>query len=344
MSDIRLITIYSVPDDARKGAVRVTDYNTPAGLSPFLPANCQILRKLALEGASGSEKGSARPRLAHAELSCWFDSRGRHDVSLQQLHRILLDAGIKRLKPSNGNNGRDWFLTTPGVAAAALSSIKKGTGPERKSPDVKRPGKLKVKQPAKRPSHKAADALDWKEAQHLILSLLEDKRYRDCLLVATGCFLGLRISDILTLRWGDLIGRDKISLTERKTGKQRLFRINSGYARIIGECAAAIYDGDPDAYIFESPDKPGFPITRQRADQLLKECKARYGLKSAETFSTHSLRKSFGRRVWLNQCEKGEGERALLLLCDVFGHSSIAITKRYLGIRQDEILSVYDKL
>jgi hypothetical protein len=51
-----------------------------------------------------------------------------------------------------------------------------------------------------------------------------------------------------------------------------------------------------------------------------------------------------GRRVWLQECDKGRGDQALLLLADVFGHANIATTKRYLGIRQEEILSVYDSL
>ena len=70
----------------------------------------------------------------------------------------------------------------------------------------------------------------------------------------------------------------------------------------------------------------------------------KYHIKSAKNSSSHSLRKTFGRRVWLQECDRGRGDEALLLLADVFGHSNIAITKRYLGIRKEEILSVYDSL
>ena len=85
-------------------------------------------------------------------------------------------------------------------------------------------------------------------------------------------------------------------------------------------------------------------MTRQAVDLMLKKVRVRYRVMSAQVFSSHSLRKTFGRRVWLQECDRGRGDQALLLLCDVFGHSSIAITKRYLGIRQEEILSVYDSL
>ncbi len=35
---------------------------------------------------------------------------------------------------------------------------------------------------------------------------------------------------------------------------------------------------------------------------------------------------------------------ALVMLSELFNHSNIAITKRYLGIRKDEILRCYDLL
>ena len=35
---------------------------------------------------------------------------------------------------------------------------------------------------------------------------------------------------------------------------------------------------------------------------------------------------------------------SLILLMDIFGHSSPSITKRYLGIRDQEIFNVYDSL
>ena len=37
-------------------------------------------------------------------------------------------------------------------------------------------------------------------------------------------------------------------------------------------------------------------------------------------------------------------ELALVNLMELFNHSSVAITKRYLGLRQEEILETYDVL
>ena len=67
----------------------------------------------------------------------------------------------------------------------------------------------------------------------------------------------------------------------------------------------------------------------------------RYRLK-VKNFSCHSLRKTFGRQVYTMNGENSE--LALVKLMELFNHSSVAITKRYLGLRQEEILETYDCL
>lgn len=45
-----------------------------------------------------------------------------------------------------------------------------------------------------------ADYMHWDEMTNLVRRLLHDKDYKMSLLIAIGCFWGLRISDILSLR------------------------------------------------------------------------------------------------------------------------------------------------
>lgn len=190
--------------------------------------------------------------------------------------------------------------------------------------------------------HKAADALDWNEAILLIDKMSADGMHRDALLVASGCYLGLRVSDLLSLHWKDLLS-DEFTITEKKTGKKRTLRVAESLQKFARKSRRELNNPPEDAYVFVAPGA-NEPLSRQAVDLMLKKVRVRYHVKSAKVFSSHTLRKTFGRRVWLQECDKGRGEQALLLLCDVFGHSSIAITKRYLGIRQEEILSVYDSL
>lgn len=66
-----------------------------------------------------------------------------------------------------------------------------------------------------------------------------------------------------------------------------------------------------------------------------------HGLKIAH-FSTHSLRKTFGRRVV--EMAGPNAETALIKLSDIFQHSSVKITRIYLGLRKEELLETYDML
>jgi len=184
--------------------------------------------------------------------------------------------------------------------------------------------------------------MDWNEAMQLVARLYDDGAYRNCMLIASGCYLGLRISDLLWLKWKDLLD-EEITITEKKTGKERPLRVSPGLQKYAMLCRKALGRPSEDAYIFVAEGKD-VPITRQAVDLILKKIKGHYHIKSAKVFSSHTLRKTFGRRVWLNECDKGRGDQALVLLCDVFGHANVATTKRYLGIRQEEILSVYDSL
>jgi integrase len=70
---------------------------------------------------------------------------------------------------------------------------------------------------------------------------------------------------------------------------------------------------------------------------LNREIKNYYGAKDLN-ISSHSLRKTFGRRVWENN---KESEKALIYLSELYNHSNTAITRIYLGIRQEELDNIY---
>ena len=80
-------------------------------------------------------------------------------------------------------------------------------------------------------SSTTADYLQWSEAMNLIRKLAKDGNYKISLLVALGCFTGLRISDILALRWKQILNAEEFTVIEIKTGKQRTVRINMQIGR-----------------------------------------------------------------------------------------------------------------
>lgn len=326
----------------REGTVRtVAAFPCDPNVAPYLPPDSQILRKLARAACAALPKGDGRRTVEHAELCSSPGPGGPTTADPASVRTALFAAGIERTGTGRDEREGDTYDCTLSDILAAIGDVRAGGRPDtpaRRRKAAKRHKKAKG-------GHPAADALDWNEAVATVEALERDERWRDALLVASGCFLGLRISDILLLRWRHLTETDVFTLEETKTGKKRSLKINPRLKALASTAMRELDVEEPDRLVFESWVKgEGHPITRQRAAQILKEIKATYGIKSAGVFSTHSLRKTFGRRVWLQECRKGRGEHALLLLCDVFGHSSIAITKCYLGIRQDEILSVYDNL
>ena len=85
-------------------------------------------------------------------------------------------------------------------------------------------------------SNTTADYLQWSEAMNLIRKLTKDKNYKISFLIAIGCFTGLRISDILALRWKQILDVSEFTITERKTGKQRTIRLNKKLQEHIKDC------------------------------------------------------------------------------------------------------------
>ena len=300
-------------------------------LSDFAEPDSPLLRKLS---SAGVEPGS---KIRFCAVSSTLSPTGLR--SPEALRESALDLGAVKFRQSGR---KETFLLVTRDLLEDLFSPVADSGP---SVDKKTDALSPAQRRHTKRGHPSADALDWDESVSLTKRLLDDDRPRDAALIAIGCYLGLRISDILPLRWCDLEG-ESLTLREKKTGKLRSMKINPALSAILLRCRNAVGAEEySERYIFESWVKEyKHPVTRQAADGMLKRIREDYGIKSAKVFSCHSLRKTFGRRVWLQECEKGRGEQALYLLCEVFGHANVNITKRYLGIRQEEILSVYDSL
>ena len=198
---------------------------------------------------------------------------------------------------------------------------------------------LKVNIMSLKYSNTTADFLQWDEAMNLIRKLFKDGNYNMSLLIALGCFFGLRISDILSLRWNQILNVNEFTIIERKTEKKRNIRINPQLQRHISDCYKSINPIGRNAPVLVS--QKGTVYSVQRINIILKELKKKYRLHIGN-FSCHSLRKTFGRQVYNMNSENSE--LALVKLMELLNHSSVAITKRYLGLRQEELLNTYECL
>lgn len=161
------------------------------------------------------------------------------------------------------------------------------------------------------------------------------------LFIGCGIFFGLRVSDLLSLTWNQILTGEEFIIYEKKTDKRRVIRINAGFRGHIKDCYDALHIKNDSQPCFLN--RYGSIISIQMINRHFKEIKVRYGLR-INNFSTHSLRKTWARKIWENENALGRGEQSLVVLSEMMNHSSIAITRRYLGLRQQEIGQIYESL
>lgn len=150
------------------------------------------------------------------------------------------------------------------------------------------------------------------------------------LLIICGINLGLRISDLKEIQFKDLLN-GQITIVEGKTGKKRVLTVNDNIKDVLKYFKHTV-NYSLGGYCFTSQKNTTY--SSQQINRLLKK----YFMKDT---STHSLRKTFGRRVWDNN---NKSDEALIYLSEIFNHTSISITRKYLGIRQEEIANIYMSL
>jgi integrase len=178
-----------------------------------------------------------------------------------------------------------------------------------------------------------SDYLDFDKTLNKAMKIIKtDKNYKIGFLVVLGINVGLRISDILNITFEEL-EKDCILITETKTNKKRNIKLNDNVKKALELIKTR--NESSTGFIFTSNQNT--VMSKQYVNRILKTM---FGSKSLAV-SSHSLRKTFGRKVWENN---NETDKALLYLSELFNHSSPAITKRYLGIRQEELDDIYMSL
>lgn len=148
------------------------------------------------------------------------------------------------------------------------------------------------------------------------------------LLFEIGINTGLRISDIIRLRKKHVCG-EWIETVEQKTGKVSRIPLNVQLRQIIQDRCR---DMNQDDLLFPSRILIGdgsvqHPMTRRNAYNDIRRIAEEYGL--GDHIGCHTLRKTFG--YWHYRKNKD-----LELLRQWFNHATQAVTRRYIGIDEDE--------
>ena len=122
-----------------------------------------------------------------------------------------------------------------------------------------------------------------------------------------GINTGLRISDILKLKVGDVQG-SHISMREIKTGKQKTY---SNYTIFKRELKWFNEGREVEEYLLKSRKGKNRPIGRSMAYKILK-----VQLRSLiDEIGTHTLRKTYGYHMYMQT-------KNIALLMEIFNHSS----------------------
>lgn len=160
---------------------------------------------------------------------------------------------------------------------------------------------------------------------------------RNYMLIIIGLNTALRISDILNLTYGDVYDYGKkqirahVTLREQKTGKENQVYLNHTIRKTL-QSSADFSHHTATSWLFESRKMTGNPLSRYQAYRIIRQAAEASGLD--QTISCHSLRKTFGYHAWK------QGTPPALLMT-IYNHSTYQITKRYLGIEQDDKDNVY---
>ncbi len=145
---------------------------------------------------------------------------------------------------------------------------------------------------------------------------------------------GLRVSELVSLRAGDVDEQAELIRVWGKGGKERLVPVSPAALAALAEYRAACASGakkgrlESAGFLFPSRGGQGH-VTRQRFAQELKALAARAGLDPAR-LSPHVLRHAFATHLLQN----GADLRAVQLM---LGHADIATTQIYTHVDMQQL-------
>lgn len=173
-----------------------------------------------------------------------------------------------------------------------------------------------------------SDFIDYDKAMAKGRELMKGKNKTFGFYIIVAINTGLRIGDILNLNKKDF-ENGSIKFREEKTNKAKELKFNN-------KVLTAFTELNPrNEEVFTS--QKGTLFTKQQINRKLKQ----HFQTRNKNVSSHSLRKGFGRKVYENN---NSSDRGLLVLSQIFNHSSVSVTRDYLCISKEEITDVYMNL
>ena len=167
--------------------------------------------------------------------------------------------------------------------------------------------------------------IDYDKAYNAALRMKGTKSENFGFYIVVAIHTGLRIGDILKLKRKNF--EDGVyQLREQKTGKPKFLPFNKKVLEYFNELR------NKSEIVFRS--NKGTTFCSQTINRKIKQT---FQAKN-KNYSSHSLRKSFGRKVYEMH---NRSEDALISLSEIYNHTDLRVTRTYLDITQEKLDRIY---
>ncbi|MBR3441277.1 MAG: DEAD/DEAH box helicase family protein, partial [Bacteroidales bacterium] len=123
----KLIYIFTIPDAAHQGCVKIGEATLDEATDSTLQPNCKELNAAARKRIDQYTKTAGISyNLRHTELTLAIHGGNITTFNDKQVHEILLRSGVKRHDFSQKHQGREWFECGVETALAAIKAAKEG--------------------------------------------------------------------------------------------------------------------------------------------------------------------------------------------------------------------------
>lgn len=150
----------------------------------------------------------------------------------------------------------------------------------------------------------------------------------DCFrpLVQAALYTGMRLGELLDLRWGDVDFETRIvTVVHGKGEKMRHIPMVPELVSVLENLPRAISEkGEPSPYVFNNPD------TATRWIDIKKQWGRALRLSGIREFRFHDLRHTFASRL----AQRGVSLKAIQ---DLLGHADLKMTMRYAHLAQNDL-------
>jgi integrase len=163
------------------------------------------------------------------------------------------------------------------------------------------------------------------------------------LMITLGSRFGLRVSDLLSIRWNHIMGIEPdqtFTLIEKKTKKIRQIKMTKKVKTILNQVSPTCYM-NPDDHIFSSQKSGNKPMTIQNFNIRLKKLFNDHRIKTKNNISSHLLRKSFVVQSIKSGLERGD-HLSLIKVSHLINHSSVNQTIKYCNYESETLNTLYD--